>query len=319
QCADAARVVGAALAEIEPEALVLLGDRFETAAAALAATVARVPIAHLYGGEESVGAFDNALRHAITKLSHLHLVAYEVYARRILQMGEDPAAVHVVGSLGVENALTLPPVTREQIESRLKHGLSSTVGLVTVHPTTLAGPADLEVLNAVVEAMRQVDATWVVTLPNADPGNEIIRGRLLAFAAERGNVVAVDSLGEDYYLGVMRHCDVVLGNSSSGMTEAPAVGVPTVNVGERQAGRLRLSSIFDVPADGTAVTEAVRQALGPEYRAWKAPETSLGDAGVSRRIRGILATWKPGLQKAFRDLSVSSGGTAVTAVPMEDP
>lgn len=317
QCAEASRLVGDSLADLEPEALILLGDRYETAAAALAATVARIPIAHLYGGEESVGAFDNALRHAITKLSHLHLVAHGAYARRVVQMGEDPATVHVVGSLGVENVLTLPPVSREQVEARLDCRLSGTVGLVTVHPTTLAGEKDADVAGAVEEAIRQVDATWIVTLPNADPGNEAIRKRFLALADELGNVVAVDALGEEYYLGVMRHCDVVLGNSSSGMMEAPAVGVPTVNVGERQAGRIRLPSIIDVLPDRDAVKEAVLRALSRECRARRVPDTSLGDAGVSRRIRSILASWKPGLQKAFRDLTVGSGSAADKAAPVE--
>jgi len=319
QCSEASRLVGDSLADLEPEALILLGDRYETAAAALAATVARVPIVHLYGGEESVGAFDNALRHAITKLSHLHLVAHDVYARRVVQMGEDPANVHVVGSLGVENVLTLAPVSREQVEARLGCRLSSTVGLVTVHPTTLAGEADADVVGAVVEAIRHVDATWIVTLPNADPGNEAIRRRFLALADELGNVVAVDALGEEYYLGVMRHCDVVLGNSSSGMMEAPAVGVPTVNVGERQAGRIRLPSIIDVLPDRDEVKAAVLKALSRECRGHRVPDTSLGDAGVSRRIRSILANWKPGLRKAFRDLIVDAGPGAERAAPVEGP
>lgn len=321
QCSEASRLVGDSLADLEPEAFILLGDRYETAAAALAATVVRVPIVHLYGGEESVGAFDNALRHAITKLSHLHLVAHDVYARRVVQMGEDPATVHVVGSLGVENVLTLPSVSREQVEARLGRGLSSVVGLVTVHPTTLASEAgaDADLVEAVVKAIRQVDATWIVTLPNADHGNEAIRQRFLALADELGNVVAVDALGEEYYLGVMRHCDIVLGNSSSGMVEAPAVGAPTVNVGDRQAGRIRRPSIIDVPPDPVAVTAAVLKVLNPECRAHRTPDTSLGDAGVSRRIRSILANWKPGLRKAFRDLIVDAGSGAERAAPVEGP
>lgn len=304
QCAAATTAVGNVLQELEPDALVLLGDRFETAAAALAATVVNTPIAHLYGGEETVGAIDNALRHSITKLSHLHLAAHPDYARRIVQMGEDPSTVHVVGSLGVENILRMPPVPRGILEDRVGCALVDPIGLVTVHPTTLSASSKDVVVDVVIEAMEKVEATWVVTLPNADPGHASIRRKLTALAARNDKVVAVEALGEELYIGLMRESRVVLGNSSSGMTEAPALGIPTVNVGNRQQGRLRFPSIVDVPPRGGEVIEAVRRILQQEPGSWRSSAFELGGPRVSERIREVLKVWRPSTRKVFRDLQL---------------
>lgn len=299
QSAAATRAVGDALAQLRPDALVLLGDRFETAAAALAATVTRTPIVHLYGGEETVGAIDNALRHAITKLSHLHLVAHETYARRVVQMGEDPASVHVVGSLGVENAITAAAIPLEEISRRLGHCLDRPIGLVTVHPTTLAEGGVDRVVDAVIAAILEVEATWVITLPNTDPGHDEVRGRLVACAEDRDNLIAVTTLGEELYLALMQHASVVLGNSSSGMTEAPALGVPTVNVGTRQQGRIRYPTIVDVQPTAAAVTAAVKRALAEEKTPRSPSIVALGGDQVSTRIREVLRAWAPDMQKEF--------------------
>jgi len=312
QSAEALRQVGNVLAELGPKALILLGDRFETAAAALAATVLRIPITHLHGGEETEGAIDNALRHAITKLSHLHLVAHEVYARRVIQMGEDPATVHVVGSLGVDNVLHMKTPAKEKLEEYLGIRLVSPVGLVTVHPTTLHGGERDTTAEAVAGAIKALGAgTWVITLPNSDPGNEAVRATLVDCAARHENVVAVEALGEERYLGLMRVADLVLGNSSSGMIEAPAMGVPTVNVGARQQGRLRFPSILDVDPVVEKVLEGVETALSDDFLDHKAlAKEVLGGGRAAERAVVILERAVPALdpRKQFVDLSVVSRG-----------
>jgi len=266
QSAQALRNVGDALAELTPTALVLLGDRFETASAALAATTIGIPIVHLHGGEETEGAIDNVLRHAITKLSHLHLVAHETYARRVIQMGEDPSTVYVVGSLGVDNVLHMHTPGKEELERYLGIELVPPVGLVTVHPTTLPDGASDTTAQAVAQAIGAMRmGTWVITLPNSDPGNEKVRKTMIECAAKNANAVAVEALGEERYIGLMRIADLVLGNSSSGMIEAPAMGVPTVNVGARQRGRLRFPSVFDVDPVVEDVVAGIRTVLAEGF------------------------------------------------------
>ena len=281
-----------AIQELQPWALVLLGDRLETAAAALAATLNRLPLVHLFGGEETQGAFDDCLRHAITKLSHLHLVSHRVYARRVVQLGENPDTVHVVGSLSLDNILSQQLSSREELEEHLGVRLEPPVGLVTLHPTTLADAREDE-LAAVSGALEACRATWVITLPNSDPGGAEIRRGFLALASKHENIVAVPSLGAARYLGLLRIANVVVGNSSSGVTEAPLVGVPTVNIGDRQRGRIRFESVIDVPPNVDAIVQAIRRVFGSSVRvASDAPQKEMGDGRTAGRIRSILASWR---------------------------
>jgi UDP-hydrolysing UDP-N-acetyl-D-glucosamine 2-epimerase len=292
QAADALRLVAAYLRDARPDGLLLVGDRLETAAAALAATLERVPIAHLHGGEQTLGAFDDQLRHAVTKLAQLHLVASEASARRVLAMGEDPASVHVVGAPGLDNARRTDLPDREGLEADLGFRLRPPVVLVTVHPATLdadpAAPA-----RAVAATMDRVPATYVVTVPNVDPGTDEV-ARIVAAAADAPGRLAVASLGERRYWGLMRVADAMVGNSSSGLIEAPAVGLPVVNVGDRQAGRDRGANVVDVAADAQAVVEALERALAPGVRealSSGADEASDGRAGA--RVAHIIAAWRP--------------------------
>ncbi len=294
QSASALRTIGEALEIQTPDAIILLGDRFETASAALAATLLKIPIVHLYGGEETEGAFDNSLRHAITKLSHLHFVSHEVYARRVVQMGEDPTAVHVVGSLAVDNILRLQLPGRDELEAYLGLELNPPLGLVTVHPTTLASGENDATLEAVAEAMMMFEATWVVTLPNADPGNRAIRTRFLGMAANAPNVVTVNALGVERYLALMTLADFLLGNSSSGMTEAPSLRTPTINVGDRQKGRIRCPSIVDLPDDAASIIRALEDISGGSLdEEIKGMDLPFGEGDAAAKICAILAAWKP--------------------------
>lgn len=308
QSSAALKAAAESIRKISPNALVLLGDRYETAAVALAATLCGIPVVHLHGGEETEGAFDNALRHAITKLSHLHFVAHEEYARRVRQMGEDPDTVHVVGSLGVDNLIKRKLPSRAEIEAFIGKKLGKPLGVVTVHPTTLVGStANEDAAGAVMEAMRNLEASWVVTLPNADPGNVQIREAFIALGVDNENISVVNALGEERYLGLVKTADFVLGNSSSGMIEAPALRVPTINVGDRQKGRLRFPSIIDAPCEAQAVLDAIELALSPDFTQTLADmKPPYGDGRAAEQIVSILRDWVPPdpPRKHFYDMEV---------------
>ena len=292
QAGAALALVGECLDADPPDALVLVGDRFETTAAAVAATIARVPLVHLHGGEQTLGAFDDSLRHAITKLSHLHLVSHDEHARRVAAMGEDPRTVHVVGAPGLDNAFRADLADRMELERRLGIELAPPVIIVTVHPETLQ-PDPAAIGQAVGAAMDQVEATYVVTLPNADPGGEALR-RTLVQAAARPGRVAVEALGDRLYWGLMRAADAMLGNSSSGIVEAPALDLPVVNVGDRQLGRRREANVIDVPADPGSIADAVRRALEPATQAEiRQRHPALMDGQAGTRVTDIIARWRP--------------------------
>ena len=300
--ARAVAAVGAALAAEKPDCLLLVGDRAEVLGAALAATIACVPIAHLHGGEETEGAIDNACRHAITKLAHLHLVSHSRYAERVLQMGEDPGAVIVVGAPGLDNRYRDDLPARGDMERRLGIALRAPVVVVTVHPATLGGSALAEV-KAVADALAASKATCIITQPNADAGGAAISDYWRAWCAGRPNVALVDALGEGSYWALLRDADAVVGNSSSGIVEAPAAGIPVVNVGDRQRGRLRMGRVWDVAPDAGHVERALREALAAGR---EAPGASDGfPAGAAApRIVAALEKWTPPLppRKAFRDV-----------------
>lgn len=292
QAGDAVWMVAGALRRQRAEMLLLVGDRFETASAALGATLARVPIVHLHGGEETEGAFDNAFRHAITKLSHLHFTSHSEHTARIVAMGEDPSCVHTVGAPGLDNLLRPDLATRTELEADLGVALRPPVVLVTMHPVTLGGDPAEEVA-AMIAAMDAVEATYIITLPNVDPGNEPVREALVR-AATGSRRKAVDALGERRFWGLLRLADAMLGNSSSALIEAPVVGLPAVNIGDRQKGRLRGDNVLDAAPTPAAITTALRQALSPAFRAMAKEATSpFGRGGASARIMSILRQWTP--------------------------
>lgn len=302
-----------ALARLAPDIVVLLGDRFEILAAADAAAILDIPIAHLHGGETSEGALDELFRHAITKLAQLHFVAAEPYARRVVQMGEHPSRVFQVGALGADAILRTPRPDRAEVERALGVALRRRLLLVTYHPETATGQDSVAAVDELTAALKCVaDATIVITGVNADPHGDDAAAGLGAFAAAHpGHVVMRASLGQRLYLGAMAQADAVVGNSSSGIIEAPILRVPTVNIGARQKGRLRTSSIIDCAAERGAIAAAIDSALDPGFRARiAAVPHPYGDGSASRKIvaelrRADLA----GLRgKAFYDLP-SGGGS----------
>lgn len=279
-----------ALARLQPDVMVLLGDRYELLAAAQAAVLARIPIAHIHGGEATAGAIDDSIRHAITKLAHLHFPAAQAYAERILQMGESPDRVWTVGAPAMDNIGSLDPVPLETLEAFIGMPLRSPAFLVTYHPVTLSVDGGLAAMEALLTALDERAGSIVITGTNADPGADPIRKALQAFThANAGRVTMVESLGARRYLSMMQHVDAVVGNSSSGLLEAPAVGVPTVDIGARQRGRLRAPSVIHCEEAVSSIRQALDTALTAEHRQLAARRDSpYGHPGAAKRIVDVL-------------------------------
>ena len=253
-------------ARLRPDIVVVLGDRFEMHAAAVAASPFAFAIAHIHGGELTSGALDDAWRHAITKLAHLHFVSTAVYARRVAQMGEEDWRIHGVGALGLDNFASTTPLGRTTLEERLKLDLSVAPLVVTMHPETL-GDSDDDDASALLTALSKFDHPIVITATNADPGNRRLRERLNDFAASTPQVRLVESLGTEAYFGLLRIAAAMVGNSSSGLIEAPSFGLPVINIGHRQDGRIRGANIIDCANEASAIEMALRHALEPTFRA----------------------------------------------------
>jgi UDP-hydrolysing UDP-N-acetyl-D-glucosamine 2-epimerase len=269
-----------AFSRMTPDLVVVLGDRFETLAAAQAALLMHVPIAHVHGGELTEGMVDDAIRHAITKMASLHFVAAPAYAGRVIQMGEAPERVFLVGSPGVEAALSLERTPATVLDKFLGLPLRDPVFLVTLHPDASQACPE-ETARALLTALDAFPAARVVmTGVNADVGYSTIVRELAEYARKRSDRVTLHaSLGQIRYLSVMARAAVVVGNSSSGLIEAPALGVPTVNIGDRQVGRLRAPSVIDSPARADAIVAAIATALDPEFRVNLRTESPYGSQG----------------------------------------
>ncbi len=282
-----------ALARLRPDVLVVLGDRYEILAAAQAAMTARIPIAHLHGGESSEGAIDESIRHAITKMAHLHFVAAEPYRRRVIQLGEEPRRVFNYGAPGLDAIERLTLLGREALERSLSFELGATFFLVTYHPVTLAARPSDRALRGLLGALdRFPEARILFTKGNADAEGRVLNEMIDAYAVRHaGRVKVATSLGHLRYLSAVAGAAAVIGNSSSGIIEAPALGVPTVNVGDRQRGRLKARSVIDCAEGANAIRDAIRRALTPAFRAQARSARSLYGAGdASRRIKEKLRT-----------------------------
>lgn len=252
-----------AFEQLQPEIVVLLGDRFEILAAALACMAHNIPIAHIAGGDTTEGAFDESIRHAITKMSQVHFVTNELSARRVRQLGEDPRQIHVVGSPGLDHLRRRPLLERAALEESLQAKLGPRNLLVTFHPVTLeagdAGQQFTELLAALDELDEDIHL-WF-TRPNADTGGRTIAAALDAWAASRARVRVYTSLGSLRYLSLLSQVDAIVGNSSSALYEAPSLHTPAVNIGDRQRGRLAASSVVHCPPRRAAISAAIQRAL----------------------------------------------------------
>ncbi len=295
-----------ALDRLRPDILVLLGDRYEALAAAQAAMIARIPIAHIHGGEATEGLIDEGIRHSITKMSHLHFVAADEYRRRVIQLGEQPDHVWNVGAAGMDNIEKLPTPSREELESHLGIVLNAPIFLVTYHPVTLSDNDSAAVIQTLLGVLDEWESSIIITGTNADTGNSGLRSAAARFAAARTDRVAlVENLGVTRYLGLVRLADVVVGNSSSGLLEAPAVGTPTVDIGNRQAGRLLAPSVIHCSEEQGEIRAAMTRAMSADHkRLAAARQTPYGSGGAAAAIVRLLASTPLDgiLQKRFYDL-----------------
>jgi UDP-hydrolysing UDP-N-acetyl-D-glucosamine 2-epimerase len=249
-----------------PDVLVVLGDRFEMYAAAVAALPFKIPVAHIHGGELSQGAIDDALRHSMTKLSHLHFVATEEYARRVMQMGEEPWRVRVVGALSLDNLLDTELMARSELEALVGLELSPAPLLVTFHPETL-GSGDVEAqTQALLAALSTFSRPLVITAPNADAEGRRVWRVLSDYAAGHPNARLVDNLGLRAYFSMMSVAAAMVGNSSSGIIEAASFRLPVVNIGHRQQGRVRAANVIDSSYERDDIIRAIRSATSDDFR-----------------------------------------------------
>ncbi len=283
--------VGKALEELAPDIMVLMGDRFEILAAATAAALHRVPIAHIHGGEVTEGAIDDAMRHAITKLSSLHFPAADAYRDRIIQMGEAPQTVQTVGAPGLDHLEHTTLLSAEETARELGIDRDTPYFLITMHPATLGEDSPEADVDALLTALDQFENhVAVFTGVNADAGRDAIAARIEEYVAqtpERARLFT--SLGQRRYLSAMKYCAAVVGNSSSGIIEAPALEVPTINIGSRQKGRLRASTVVDCAARPDAIREAISRALSPAFRALiEGASKPYGVPGASKKIANAL-------------------------------
>ncbi len=235
-----------AFEELKPDGILLLGDRYEIFAVASTAMVAQIPIVHLHGGERTEGAFDDAIRHSVSKMSHLHFTATEEYRNRVIQLGENPNRVFNVGGLGIENIKRLKLLSREAFEKSIEFPLNKKNLLVTFHPVTLEKTTAQEQFTELLRALDELEDTNIIfTKANSDTGGRIINQMIDEYVAKHGNCIAFTSLGQLRYLSALQYVDAVVGNSSSGLLEAPSFKIATINIGDRQQGRTKAKSVLD--------------------------------------------------------------------------
>ena len=291
---------------LNPDLVLVLGDRFEIFSAAAAALVANIPVAHLHGGEVTSGAIDESFRHAITKMSALHFVANDEYRSRVVQMGENPHHVYNVGGLGVDAIINLELLDKEQISRSLGINFLSKSLLITFHPETATSNSAEHQIKEIIKALADLnDTTLIFTMPNADVGNSIITDSIRNFVAQGTNRYYFESLGQTRYLSMLSLVDGVLGNSSSGLAEAPSFKIGTINIGDRQKGRIQASSVINCEASQSHVAIAIEEMYSDGFQSrLKTSVNPYGTGGASQRIVEILKEVKfEGLiMKSFNDL-----------------
>lgn len=297
--------------KLSPDMIVVLGDRYEIFSAAVAAHIARIPIAHIHGGEVTVGAIDEAFRHSITKMAMLHFTSTEKYWQRVIQLGEHPDRVYNVGALGLDNILNEKLKGREDLEKELDVDLRSTrYAMVTYHPVTLMSKKETEnEFHGLLMTLDEFkDVNILFTMPNADPNGSGIARMIDEYTTKNSDrSKSFVSLGRVNYLSLLKFVDFVAGNSSSGIIEVPSFGCPTINIGRRQEGRVRPDSVIDCSPDRNAIADAIKTATSDQFRSrCKACKSPYGDGRASERIVEILmnSVGKTGFQKSFYDLKV---------------
>ena len=298
--------IGEVLQQVQPDVMLVLGDRFEIFSAVAAAMVARIPVAHLHGGESTEGAFDEAIRHSITKMSHLHFVAAEEYRKRVIQLGENPERVFLVGGLGVDNIKKLDLLDRSALEAVLKFKLGPKNLLITFHPVTLENETSDQQTAELFAALETLeDTNLIFTMPNADTNGRVLFDMIKQFVRDHPNARAYTSLGQLNYLSCVKHVDGVVGNSSSGLIEVPSLGKGTVNIGDRQLGRLKAESVIDCGPERGSIIVALQKLYSEAFQLkLKTVKNPYGEGSASEKIVNILQDHplESILKKKFQDL-----------------
>jgi GDP/UDP-N,N'-diacetylbacillosamine 2-epimerase (hydrolysing) len=296
------------LNELNPDLIVVLGDRFEIFAAVAAALVARIPVAHLHGGESTQGAFDEALRHSITKMSHLHFVAAEKYRQRVIQLGEQPERIFLVGGLGIDSIMRLKLLARTELEASLDFKLGQKSLLITFHPVTLEKATAADQMAELLAALGTLQDTQLVfTMPNADTDGRVLIRMVGQFVSQHDNARHYSSLGQLRYLSCIAHTDGMVGNSSSGLLEVPSFRKGTINIGDRQRGRLQASSVINCEPTRLSISAALGILYSADFQAdlsqvWN----PYGAGGASEKVVETIKYYDiDGItKKAFYDLPV---------------
>ncbi|MEP6667795.1 MAG: UDP-N-acetylglucosamine 2-epimerase [Chthoniobacter sp.] len=309
-------VAASALAEVftrqRPDILLLVGDRFELLAAASAATAFNIPIAHVSGGEVTEGAIDDVVRHAVSKMSHLHFVASQEQSDMLRAMGESPGRIHVTGDPALDAIHRRELLSREELATQLEIDLTPPVIVLTHHPSTRDPGAALLELEGILAVLKETPGTVIATAPNSDAGHQVLRGRLETFVQERPGSILRECLGQLRFYSLMRHADLMIGNSSSGIWEAPSFQLPVVNVGDRQRGRMRAGNVIDTSGDVAEIRAAVTRTLDPAWRVkLKAQPNPYGDGHAAGRIVNILKSTALGSELLIKEspLRISAGKT----------
>jgi len=291
----------------KPDFLIVLGDRYETLAVCCAAMNHRIPIAHLYGGEATEGLIDEAIRHAITKMSYLHFASTENYRKRVIQLGEAPERVFNVGSLGVENVLHEKLLTKEELENSINWELKKPYAVVTFHPVTLENESSEEQIRELLDAIElNSQYQFIITKSNADSNGRVINALVDKFIERNKHTKSFFSLGLKRYLTAVKYASFVMGNSSSGVIEVPSFGIPTINIGDRQNGRIQANSVLNCVAECDAINQAIKRALSSDFKddinginPYYKDNTS---SDIVEIIKNVLESKKIDLKKIFYDL-----------------
>ena len=299
-----------ALDKLKPDILVVLGDRFEILSAVAAALIAQIPVAHIHGGETTEGAFDEAIRHSITKMSHFHFVAAIEYQRRVMQLGENPANIFCVGGLGIDNIRKLPLLERPDLERALGFKFCEKNLLITFHPVTLENKSSSEQFAELLAALAELkDTCLIFTFPNTDTGGHEIIEQLKRFVMDNTNARAFTSLGQIRYLSCIQFVDGVVGNSSSGLLEVPSFNKGTINIGERQQGRLKATSVIDCLANRSDIIASINKLYSSDFQVkLKNVTNPYGYGGASEKVVHKLRSvvLEGAIKKHFFDYNVSS-------------
>jgi len=289
--------------ELKPNLLVVLGDRYEIFSAVSAAMIANIPIAHLHGGEITQGAFDESIRHSITKMSHLHFTATNEYRNRVIQLGENPNRVFNVGGLGIDNIKKLKLLSHKEFEDSINFKLNKKNIIVTFHPVTLENSTAKEQFKELLDAIDELENTHIIfTKANSDTDGRIINQMINEYVTKNNDKsIEFTSLGQLRYLSALQYVDVMVGNSSSGLIEAPSFGIATVNIGDRQKGRIKAKSVIDCEPNKQSILEAFNKVYKNNFSNIINP---YGNGGASQKIKKIIKEiiLKDILKKSFYDL-----------------